>query len=77
MKADKAVPPESPENHRYTPVESERDQINQNTDAVLEFYSREEQKISRSQRALERISGFIGQPILLGIILLFVVAWVR
>ncbi len=57
-------------------IESEHDEISQNTDAVLEFYSREEQKISRSQRVLERISGFIGQPIFLGMILLFVVVWI-
>jgi hypothetical protein len=35
------------------------DQISQNIAAVLEFYTREEQKISRSQRILERISRFI------------------
>ena len=76
MKTDQAIPPKPPEHHHDTPLESERDQISQNTDAVLEFYSREEQKISRSQRALERFSGFIGQPVFLGIILLFVVAWI-
>ncbi len=45
---------------------SERDQISQNIEAVLEFYTREEQKISRSQRTLERVSGFIGRPVFLG-----------
>src|ERR1035438_8527227 len=49
--------------------------ISQNIEAVLEFYAREEQKISRSQRILERISGFMGQPIFPGIILLFVAFW--
>ena len=43
------------------PLESERDQISQNIEAVLEFYTREEQNISRSQRILERVSGFIGR----------------
>lgn len=57
-------------------VESEQDQISQNIEAVLEFYNREEQKISSSQRALEQISNFIGQPVFLGIILLFVVLWI-
>ncbi len=33
-------------------------------------------KISRSQRILERISRFIGQPVFLGIILLFVAFWI-
>src|SRR5450631_1877809 len=69
------VPPASPPDSRDTPVESERDQISQNIEAVLEFYTRENQKISRSQRILERISGFIGQPVFLGFILLFVALW--
>ena len=57
------------------PIESELDQTSQNIEAVLDFYTREEQKISSSQRILERISEFIGQPIFLGIILLLVVIW--
>lgn len=58
-----------------TPVESDRDQISQNIEAVLEFYAREEQKISRSQRIVERISSYIGQPVFLALILLFVALW--
>jgi uncharacterized membrane protein len=54
---------------------AERDQISQNIGAVQDFYTREEQKISRSQRILERISRLIGQPVFLGFILLFVVLW--
>lgn len=49
-------------NSAGTPAESERDQISQNIEAVLDFYTREEQKISRSQRILERISHLIGLP---------------
>jgi uncharacterized membrane protein len=75
MRTKAAVPPASPPDLRDTPVESERDQISQNIAAVLEFYTREDQKISRSQRTLERISRFVGQPVFLGIILLFVVLW--
>jgi uncharacterized membrane protein len=67
--------PASPPDHRDTPLESERDQISQNIDAVLDFYTREEQKISRWQRILERISLFIGRPFFLGFILLFVALW--
>ena len=59
-----------------SPVEPEGDQISQNIAAVLEFYAREEQKIGHSQRILERISGFVGQPAFLGIILLFVALWI-
>lgn len=72
MKTQPAAPPAGSSD---TPAESERDQISQNIEAVLEFYSREELKISRSQRILERISCFTGQPVFLGIILLFVALW--
>lgn len=75
MRSKPAVPPASPPDPRDTPFESERDQIGQNIEAVREFYTREEQKISRSQRILERISRFVGQPIFLGFILLFVAFW--
>jgi len=70
-----AVPPVPSPDILDTPVGSERDRISQNIEAVLEFYTREEQKISRSQRILERISNFIGQPVFLGFILLFVALW--
>src|ERR1035437_6836249 len=75
MIAKPAVLPASPPDRHDTPVESERDQISQNIEAVLEFYARENNKISRSQRILERISLFIGQPVFLGIILFFVAIW--
>ena len=42
----------------------------------MAFYTREEQKISRSQRRLENISGFVGRPLYLGSILIFVSLWV-
>lgn len=65
-----SIPP--PDAH---PANSERDQISQNIEAVLDFYTREELKISHSQRLLERFSGVIGRPLFLGMILLFVVLW--
>lgn len=74
IQSQPADPP--PAGARDTSLDSEPDQISQNIEAVLEFYTREEQKISHSQRLLERISGFIGQPTFLGFILLFVVLWV-
>jgi uncharacterized membrane protein len=58
------------------PAESERDQISQNIEAVLDFYTREERKMSRSQRIMERISRFVGQPAFLGIILIFATLWI-
>ena len=69
-------PPEVPAGSPETSVESEHDQISQNIEAVLDFYAKENQKISPSQRILERISLFIGQPIFPAIILLFVALWV-
>lgn len=75
MLSTPAKPHGSPTDAREAPIESERDQISQNIEAVLEFYTREDQKISRSQRILERISLFIGQPLFLAIILLFIAFW--
>jgi uncharacterized membrane protein len=57
------------------PEESAPDLHSQNIETILEFYSREEGKVSRSQRILERVSGFVGQPVFLGIILLIVALW--
>jgi uncharacterized membrane protein len=54
---------------------ADSDQITQNIGAVLDFYAREEQKLSASQRAVERMSHFLGRPMFLGAILLFVAAW--
>jgi len=54
---------------------TENDQISQNINAVLDFYTREDEKISYWQRVLERLSCTIGQPAFLGLILLFVVLW--
>src|SRR5450759_6013557 len=76
MRSKSAVPPASPPDPLDTPFKPERDQTSQNIEAVLEFYTREEQRISHSQRILERISGFVGQPVVLGFILLFVVLWI-
>lgn len=76
MRSKPAVPPASPPNPQEEPLESERDQINQNIEAVQEFYVREDQKISRSQRSLERISHFVGKPAFLGYILCFVAVWI-
>jgi len=76
MRDKPAIPLILPPEFGGTPAESENDQISQNIEAVLDFYARENQKISRSQRVLERFSLFIGQPVFLGIILLFVALWV-
>jgi len=75
MTAERAALAASSANSPDTRRKSERDQINENIEAVLEFYAREEQKISRSQRIVERLSLFAGQPIFLALILLFVALW--
>ena len=56
--------------------DSESDQISKNIAAVMEFYASEEKKITSSQRALEQISLFVGQPIFLAFIFMFVGLWV-
>ena len=54
----------------------ESGQIGQNIAAVHEFYTREEQKLSASQRQAERFGGFVGRPACLLVILLFVSVWI-
>lgn len=76
MKTKSAAPSMLLPEIQGAPAGPERDQISQNIEAVLEFYTREELKISSSQRILEQISSLIGQPIFLGIILLFVALWI-
>lgn len=72
-----AVDPRAPDSGPPPPpFGSERDQISQNIGAVLDFYEREEKKISRLRRFLERVSHFIGQPAFLGVILAVVALWV-
>src|ERR1017187_5382130 len=75
MKSEAPVPPGSPPDGQDTPFESERNPTSQNIETVLDFYTRKEQKISRSQRILERISNFVGQPVFIGFILVFVALW--
>lgn len=55
---------------------NEHDQINLNIAAVRNFYDREEGKLSQSQRVLEKISGLVGQPAFLAVILVFVAMWI-
>lgn len=53
----------------------EEEHMRENIGAVHDFYVREEQGISRSQRMSERLNRVIGQPIFLGLALLFVAVW--
>ena len=70
-----SAPPASPSPIHDTSSPSGLDPIGHNIEAVVAFYAREEDKISRSQRRLEHISGFVGRPLYLGSILLFVAFW--
>jgi uncharacterized membrane protein len=49
---------------------------NQTIEAVVGFYQREEQKISRAQKLIERASQFVGLPLFLGLLLSFVGLWI-
>jgi uncharacterized membrane protein len=75
MTAKPAVSPLPAAAAQQPPFASERVQSSHNIEAVLAFYTREDQKISRSQRIVERISLFAGRPIFLTLILLFVASW--
>ncbi len=76
MKSKHAAALASATTIKEVPINSEINQISQNIEAILEYYTLEEQKISGSQRMLESIGSFVGQPVFLGIILLFVTLWV-
>jgi uncharacterized membrane protein len=75
MSIKPSVPPVSPAGTQNKSSQSGLGPISQNIESILAFYTREEQKISRSQRQLENISGFVGRPLYLGSILLFVALW--
>jgi uncharacterized membrane protein len=66
----------SPADNQHKSSESTVDPVSQNIKSILAFYADEEQKISRSQRVLENISGFARRPIYIGSILLFVALWI-
>ena len=38
------------------------EQVAENIETILEFYRREEEKLSSSQRALELVRGALGRP---------------
>jgi uncharacterized membrane protein len=52
------------------------DPLDQNIEAVLAFYAREERKITPSQRLMEHTSHFLGRPVFLAMILAFVTLWI-
>lgn len=54
---------------------TESEQIGQNIAAVHDFYTREQQKRSASQRHAENIGDYVGRPAFLVAIMLFVFVW--
>ena len=76
MNIRNSVPPVSTSVTQDKSTESGITPIDQNIESILAFYTREERKLSRSQRHLENISGFVGRPLYLGSILTFVSLWV-
>jgi uncharacterized membrane protein len=75
LKSGSVVPPGPQPEGTGMPIEPGRDQTSQNIETILDFYTREEQKIGRSQRTLEFIGNFVGQPVFFGFILVFVALW--
>jgi uncharacterized membrane protein len=49
--------------------------VSDNIDAVADFYAREEQKRSRPRNFIESSSEFVGRPVYLGCIVMFVALW--
>jgi uncharacterized membrane protein len=76
MSPEVSVPPASPSDPDGKSTDASVDQIGQNIETILAFYTREEKKISRAQRVLENISRFAGRPLYLVLILLFVALWI-
>ena len=52
------------------------EKVAENIETILAYYKREEEKVSGSQRALERVSGALGRPAFIVATLLFVAAWI-
>ena len=75
MSTSTAVPLRSPSEQGKT-ADLVGEQVSQNIETILEFYRREEEKISRPQRLVETVSRFVGRPVFLGCILVFVVLWI-
>jgi uncharacterized membrane protein len=51
-------------------------QVNYNIDSIVAFHQREQEKLSRAERILERVSALIGRPVYLIGLLSLVVLWI-
>ncbi len=52
------------------------DPINENIQDIVELHKRAENEVSQQQRTIENITNFLGRPIFLFIILVFVALWI-
>jgi uncharacterized membrane protein len=50
--------------------------ISQNIEAIGDYYKREQRRIGRAQRLLERLGDAIGRPVFLGAVVIFVALWI-
>lgn len=50
--------------------------ISQNIETIEDYYKREDQRIGRAQRVLERLTAWIGRPIFLALLALLVTGWI-
>lgn len=76
MKVKTPAPPVSGGDFPDKSSEPALGQIGQNIETILAFYTREEKKMSGSQRILETASSFAAQPLFLGCILLLSALWI-
>ena len=76
MKVKTPAPPVSAADTLDKSSEPALGQIGQNIETILAFYTREEKKMSGSQRVLETASSFAAQPLFLGCILLLSALWI-
>jgi uncharacterized membrane protein len=70
------MPIDSHQRDTSVPTEQDAGQIGENIAAVHDFYAREELRRAASQRYAESISGFLGRPSFLLLIVLFVSVWI-
>ncbi len=56
--------------------QNQADPISENIQTIVELHKRAENEVSQQQRTIEDITNFLGRPIFLFIILVFVVLWI-
>jgi uncharacterized membrane protein len=50
--------------------------VNENIESIISFQQREQQKLSRLERSLDRVSGLVGRPCYLIALLVIAVLWI-